>query len=284
MLRPLRMLLSALCFLIFFAGSFLLGVVFCPLLWIVTLGRADVARRICTRFIGRGYGSFILCLKLMGLIAVTPRIAVPPELEGRSYVVVANHPTLIDVIFLLNWFPGLTCVVKKSWYDFFFWGPLLRSTHYLPNADEGDGVDGCELQGAGTLERMVDHVKAGHPLAIFPEGTRSLATSLHRFKRGAFEIAERAGVPLVQVFVEVDRPFLMKGVPFWKTASGRAHYRLELLEVTEPSTDGEQGRQRRNEAQRRYEERFQASLHRRAIRDLPSDAESVHESSPEPTH
>ena len=279
MQRPFRLALSFLCFAIFFSGSLVLGLVFCPLVWLLTLGNRERTRDLCTGFIGRGYGTFILCMRLMGLIAVEGRVVPPPELEGKPYVLVANHPTLIDVIFLLHWFPRLTCVVKKSWYDFFFWGMLLRSTHYLPN------VDPAEEGGLGStvLDRMVEHVSAGHPLAMFPEGTRSLATSLHRFKRGAFELAERAGVPLVMVFVDVDRPFLMKGVPFWKTASGTARYRLEMIEVVPPSEDGDQGLQRRNHAQRRFEAMFQQSLERRAVKDLPPESDPLSDSSAELT-
>lgn len=260
----------AFCFAMFFLGSLMLGLVFCPVLWLLTLGRKEKVRDLATAFIGKGYGSFILCIRIMGLIRVDAgELKPPPELEGRPYVLVANHPTLLDVTFFLNRFPGLTCVVKKSWYDFFFFGTLLRSTHYLPNADVDD--DGL---GTHVLDRMVAHVKGGHPLAMFPEGTRSLATSLHRFKRGAFELAERAGVPLVMVFVDIDRPFLMKNVPFWKTASGRAHYRFRILEVVEPSAAGDQGLQRRNDAQRKYEAAFRASLEERAIKDLPPETET----------
>ncbi len=278
MLRPIRLFLSAFCFVMFFTGSLLLGLVFCPLLWLLTLGRKEKVRDIATAFIGRGYGYFILCLRIMGLIGVPEKLQPPPELEGRSYVLVANHPTLLDVTFFLNAFPGLTCVVKKSWYDFFFFGALLRSTHYLPNAEVDD--DGL---GANVLDRMIAHVKSGHPLAMFPEGTRSLATSLHRFKRGAFELAERAGVPLVMVFVDVDRPFLMKNVPFWKTASGRARYRFRVLDVVEPSESGDQGLQRRNDAQRKFEEAFRASLDERAIKDLPPEGDPLRDSSAELT-
>ena len=277
MLRPIRLILMALCFAIFFGGSLLLGLLFCPLLWLVTLGRRQRARDLCTAFIGRGYGTFILCMRLMGLIRVDGKLEPPPELEGRPYVLVANHPTLIDVLFLLHWFPGLTCVAKKSWYDFFFFGTLLRNTHYLPNADTGgDGL------GSTVLERMISHVKAGHPLCMFPEGTRSLATSLHRFKRGAFELAERAGVPLVMVFIDVDRPFLMKGVPFWKTASGRARYRMRILDVVQPSEDGDRGLERRNDAQRRYEAEFARSLQGRVVKELPADTEPVDTNAPRP--
>ncbi len=271
MLRPIRLLLTFVCFAIFFGGSLLLGLVFCPLVWLLTIGNRERTRDFCTGFIAWGYGWFIRCTRLMGLIRLDGRVEVPEAIRDRPYVLVANHPTLIDVLFLLHWFPRLTCVVKKSWYDFFFWGALLRSTHYLPNVDpEEEG-----LPGAAILDRMTEHVKAGHPLVFFPEGTRSLATSLHRFKRGAFELAERAQVPLVMVFIDVDRPFLMKGVPFWKTASGTARYRLELVDVVEPSPEGDQGVQRRNEAQRRYEELFRRSLEGRAIKDLPAEPEAL---------
>jgi len=278
-LRPIRLLLGLICFVIFFTGSLLLGTIFCPLLWLLMLGRTEKVRDIATAFIGRGYGSFLLCMRIFGLIGIDwSGLKPPPELQGRSYVLIANHPTWLDVILMMNRFRGLTCVAKKSWYDFFFFGALLRSTHYLPNSDVDD--DGL---GKNVLDRMMAHVKSGHPLCMFPEGTRSLPTTLHRFKRGAFELAERAQVPLMMVFIHVDRPFLIKGVPFWKTLTGRARYSFEILDILEPSDAGDEGLQRRNQAQRLYEAHFQASLEGRAIKDLPADADPISESSPELT-
>jgi 1-acyl-sn-glycerol-3-phosphate acyltransferase len=133
------------------------------------------------------------------------------------------------VLFLLHWLPGTTSVVKSAWRNNLFFGPILRSVHYVSNAEPGDEPF------TGALVRMVDHVEAGHPLIIFPEGTRSLSNKLHRFKRGAFEVAVRTGVPILPVFIGVDPPTLKKGTPLDTHEKGR--WSFEMMPIVE--VDGE---------------------------------------------
>ncbi len=223
--RFLRIGLASIAFFIFFVGSLLIGVVLFPVLFLLALGNGERHRARCTRFVGVGYGTFLYCLKAWGLIAWGPRLNLPAELEGRPYVLVANHPSLIDVLFLLHWLPGSTSVVKGAWRNNLFFGPLLRSVNYVSNAEPGDDPF------TGALERMVTHVGQGHPLIIFPEGTRSLATKMHRFKRGAFEVAVRTGAPIVPVFIGVDPPILMKGASL--DLHARGHYIFEWMPVVE---------------------------------------------------
>jgi 1-acyl-sn-glycerol-3-phosphate acyltransferase len=226
--RPLRIALTGIAFFTFFVGSLLLGLVAVPVIFVVSLGDRTRLRDRSTRLIGWGYGTFLFFMRFMGLIG-WHRMPFPRELEGRGYVLIGNHPTLIDVLFFLNWFPGLTSVAKASWYDSVFLGALLRAMHYIPGPrpNEGDGLE------SPALDRMVAHLKAGHPLVLFPEGTRSKRDHLNRIRRGAFEAAVRAGVPLVTVFIRCDPLTLMKGSPFWDVPPRRAMYRFELVSIVE---------------------------------------------------
>ncbi|MEM7605260.1 MAG: lysophospholipid acyltransferase family protein, partial [Myxococcota bacterium] len=163
------------------------------------------------------------CLKAWGLIGYGSRLALPDALKDQPFVLVANHPSLIDVLFLLHWFPGTTCVVKSAWRNNFFFGPLLRSVDYLPNHHPKDDAF------TGALERMKTHVRKGHPLIVFPEGTRSHDTKLHRFRRGAFEVAAECGVPVLVMFIGVDPPTLAKGESF--SHRRRGEFTFEVLDV-----------------------------------------------------
>ena len=229
--HPVRIFLGIIAFTIFFVGSLLIGVVLFPLIFLLSLGRFQTFKGRCTRFVGRGYGTFLYCLKLWGLIAWSERLHLPAELEGRPYVLVANHPSLIDVLFLLHWLPGSTSVVKSAWRNNVFFGPILRSVHYVSNAEPGDETF------TGALERMVSHVGAGHPLIIFPEGTRSPTNKLHRFKRGAFEVAVRTRVPILPVFIGVDPPTLKKGAPLDTHETGRWFFEMMPMVEVDAQSD-----------------------------------------------
>lgn len=257
--RFLRIVLSAWCFFLFFVGSPLIGIVVLPILRLFAKDREDHRRR-CTRVIGRLHRVFWWWCSTSGLISPRPPM---PELKGiapgEPYVMITNHPSLIDVILLLASFEGLTCVVKGSWYRSLVLGPLLKQTAYLPGPGSG------EEESEDMLGTMVTHLERGHPLLVFPEGTRSAKNRMHRFRRGAVEAAVRAQVPIVAMFVSLDRPWLMKGVPFWHVPRDTARYSVEMLEIVD--TRGipvERARALNAELQAKFQARFQRMLAERA--------------------
>ncbi|MEM9071137.1 MAG: lysophospholipid acyltransferase family protein [Myxococcota bacterium] len=273
--RPLRVFLTVASFALFFGMSVVIGLLLFPILFLMALGNLERHRERCTRWIAWGYGTFILHLRLLGLVSHRP-IEVPEGLKGKPYIVVANHPTFIDLIYLLHYFPGLTCVVKSSWYrKSIAFGPLLRSTNYVPGPGyPGDDVEDEDLD-SRVLARMAAHIESGHPLLIFPEGTRSAARRIRRFKRGAFELAKRTGVPLVPVVVRVDRPFLMKGVPFWKVPEDSVRFEFDVLPVIDSANDPRDGRELRSDCHREFDRRFSAWVEERERRGyFPAAAEA----------
>jgi 1-acyl-sn-glycerol-3-phosphate acyltransferase len=54
---------------------------------------------------------------------------------------------------------------------------------------------------AKSLRKVIEGVRSGKSLAVFPEGTRTPDGRLQEFKHGAFKIAVRAGVPIVPVSI-----------------------------------------------------------------------------------
>ena len=51
------------------------------------------------------------------------------------------------------------------------------------------------------MQPAVDAIRANRSVVIAPEGTRSRDGVLKRFKRGAFHIAQQAGVPIVPIVI-----------------------------------------------------------------------------------
>lgn len=246
--HPVRIFLGIIAFTTFFVGCLLIGFVLFPFIFLFSLGNSQKFRDRCTRFVGRGYGTFLFCLRLWGLITWTNRLSLPAELEGRPFVLVANHPSLIDVIFMLHWLPGTTSVVKAAWRDNIFFRPVLRNINYVSNAEPNDEPF------TGALERMVKHVGDGHPLIIFPEGTRSLTNKLHRFKRGAFEVAVRSQVPILPVFIGVDPPTLKKGTPLDTREKGR--WTFEMMPIVEVNAQSD-SKALRNRVEADFRARFE---------------------------
>lgn len=259
--RPLRALLTLLSFGMFFAAGAAIIVLGLPLVFLASALDRRRHRSWMTRGLSRLYPWFLTWMRLVGLIDYR-RVTLPPDLpRDRPYLLVANHPTLIDVLFCLAWFPGITTMVKAAHYrSWWLFGLLLRSTTYVP----GPGIPGDDDgAAAGTtpppLARMVAQLDAGHPLVAFPEGTRAPPHRLLRFHRGPFEAALRARAPVVPLFIGVDHPALTKGA-FWPRRRLRFTFDwLPVIDCAGPDAPGD-SRTLRNEIYRRYRARQAAYL------------------------
>ena len=144
-----------------------------------------------------------LCARLYALPAMwILRLRLNAEMGAhfdrmRPCVIVANHQSNYDLFVLGNIVPPRTvCIGKKSlkWVPFFgqlFWlaGNVL--------IDRGNPLR-ARLSIRQTTETL-QHKDTS--IWVFPEGTRNQGKGLLPFKRGAFQMAIDAGVPIVPVCV-----------------------------------------------------------------------------------
>jgi len=116
--------------------------------------------------------------------------------RGRSYVYMANHASLIDTPALFAYLPyQFRIMAKKSLFNVPFMGWHLRTAGHFP-IDHGN-----PRKIATSLRKVIEGVKAGRSLAVFPEGRRTDDGRLQTFEPGAFKIAMKAGVPIVPVTI-----------------------------------------------------------------------------------
>lgn len=111
-------------------------------------------------------------------------------------VYISNHQSLVDVWALLPALPNsVRFVAKRSLFRIPFLGWSLWAGGFIP-------IDrGHRAKAIRSLEVAADRIRSGCPVLLFAEGTRSLDGKLAPFKRGAFHLAVRAGVPVVPVAV-----------------------------------------------------------------------------------
>lgn len=126
------------------------------------------------------------------------------RLREPGTLVVANHPTLLDVVVLMSLMPQADCVVKEQYYENPLFGAVARAAGYIPSRGGPKVVAAC-------VERLV----GGRSVIIFPEGTRSPVNGLGPFQRGAAHMALRTGRDLVPVTVRCTPPTLYHGQPWW---------------------------------------------------------------------
>jgi 1-acyl-sn-glycerol-3-phosphate acyltransferase len=61
-----------------------------------------------------------------------------------------------------------------------------------------------------SIKTALGYLKNGERVLIFPEGTRAAKHDAGSAKSGAVKLAERAGVPVVPVFIPRRKPFFRK--------------------------------------------------------------------------
>nr|WP_255216713.1 lysophospholipid acyltransferase family protein [Pseudenhygromyxa sp. WMMC2535] len=140
-------------------------------------------------------------------------------------VIVANHPSLIDVLFIKASLPGVVVLVKAA----LFKSPSLRRIFMASGDFKGPDGEGQTFGKTAVLDIFVERLRAGRSVLVFPEGTRSPAWRLHRFRRGAAEAAIRAGVPILPIFVLNDPPVLKKGDKWYDMPKRVPEFELEVL-------------------------------------------------------
>jgi 1-acyl-sn-glycerol-3-phosphate acyltransferase len=158
------------------------------------------------------------------------------EIEGRqkatrgtTYVIIANHQSIIDILLInclryrFKWISKIenSKVPVLGWY--------LRMAGYI-TVDRGNEESKQEM-----LEKSYRCLKEGISIMIFPEGTRSSEGGIGFFKRGAFQLAIKAGVPILPVVIGGTTEILPKhghkfGCGF--------NVKIKVLDPVEPSAFG----------------------------------------------
>ena len=131
--------------------------------------------------------------------------AIPPfwrfRIEGMErvnkkskYVIVINHQAMTDIPALYFVPLNFRWVSKREVFKIPFFGQMLR-LHGDICIDRGKASEARD-QLLREGKRWLD---MGVSIAIFPEGTRSKDGEIHRFKSGAFELAQSVGVEILPV-------------------------------------------------------------------------------------
>jgi len=124
---------------------------------------------------------------------------------SRNYVYVSNHASMFDIPAILAGIPVQIRIIYKRELDvipFFGWG--LKYGAYI-GIDRGRGSNAIR-----SLDEAIAKIRRGASVLLYAEGTRTVDGKLQPFKRGAFNLAVRAGVPVVPLTVNGSFAILRK--------------------------------------------------------------------------
>lgn len=209
-----RLFATAVSFASFGLGGLLLWLFVFPVLSILPSSRLQQISR-GQKVVHYSFYVFIGLMHRMGVM--TYEIIGLEKLNRSGQLIIANHPTLVDIVFLISRVKQANCIVKASlWHNPFMRGPVVNAG-YISNGDSEKMIADC-----------VDWLQAGGTMIIFPEGTRSVPNKSYHFQRGAAVIALQANKTVTPVTLSCYPSTLTKAEPWYAIPSRRFHLTMHV--------------------------------------------------------
>ena len=126
--------------------------------------------------------------------------------KGKSYVMVMNHNSGVDIFAAYKIPLNFRWVSKREVFRVPFMGPLLTIHGDVPIERGNPSEALAKVLSLGKL-----WLGRGASVAIFPEGTRSKTGEINRFKMGAFNLAKEANVEILPIVMTGTNKMFRKG-------------------------------------------------------------------------
>ncbi|KAG8870142.1 1-acylglycerol-3-phosphate O-acyltransferase [Serendipita sp. 405] len=131
---------------------------------------------------------------------ITFEIEGEEHLTRRPALLLGNHQSMLDILYLGPIFPRSTVISAKKelrWTPFLGLFMILGGTIFLDRRNPEIAIASLKAAGETMKRRQTS-------LWMFPEGTRSLHEEpmMKPFKKGAFHVAVQSGLPIVPVVCE----------------------------------------------------------------------------------
>lgn len=115
-------------------------------------------------------------------------------------VLLANHQSHADVVALFVGLPVLPVfLAKRELRRLPLFGRVMETGGHI-FIDRGKKESAIE-----TIDNAARSLRPGHPVLVFPEGTRGRRPEIAPFKKGGFHLARKAAVPIVPIGIRGSR-------------------------------------------------------------------------------
>lgn len=192
-----RIFATGLCFLCFGLGALFISSVIFPFQTLLIKDKTK-RKKIARYTIHKAFALFVGMMKFWGVLTV--KLENFEQLKVmRSQVIIANHPSLIDVVLIIAYLPNADCVVKSALFKNPFLQGVVKRVGYIDNDNSEQLFIDCKKS-----------LALGCNIVVFPEGTRSINGQSLVFKRGAANIAVRCQANYQPIFISVKPSTLTK--------------------------------------------------------------------------
>ena len=213
--RAARGLATGFCFAVFGLGQLALAFAVFPLLMLFM--RDEVRRgRLAKNIVHLSMRIFV---KVMSLTILDFEARHLERLDRPGLLVLANHPSLIDIVFLISFIRQADCIVKATLLDNPFTRYAILAGGFIRNTGGPALVESCGRS-----------LALGNALIIFPEGTRSDPDGLRELQRGAANIAVRNRRDITPVVIRAREHNLGRHSRWWAAPKKRMSFEFEVGE------------------------------------------------------
>lgn len=186
-LNGYRCFMKLLALFVFGFGAVLLAIFAFPFIRLFAHKGVDFGVR-AREYVSHTFRNF---LRWLQLFKVSFRIVddVEKYRNIHSKIIIANHPSLLDFVYIMSLVPNSTCIVRGSLTRTPLRGVIKQA--YITNTT--------------TFEDMCVECKnltdKGCNVIIFPEGTRTPRHGQNQYKKGAARIALYCGCDVLPIFI-----------------------------------------------------------------------------------
>lgn len=117
-----------------------------------------------------------------------------------TYLVVANHSSIVDIVTIYKAFPKYLCFVSKIELSnvivFSEWMRIMGSIFIDRNDSRASILE---------FNKAINTLKSGMSMCIFPEGTRNDTGQIEEFKKGSFKLALKSNVKILPLVLHGTR-------------------------------------------------------------------------------
>ena len=212
-----RLIAKLILFAIFGLGGVINTLFIFPIIYLLPV--SIVKKQLYSKYVI--HKSFALFVKLLVWLNVVGfKVENKELLETKSQLIIANHPSLIDVVILISLVKKADCIIKKSLFRNPFMAVSVMAAGYIGNDT------------TAILSQCKHSLEEGNSLIIFPEGTRTEKDDESlKFQRGAANIALFCGSGLTPVTINCTTTFLDKDQKWYEFPFEKPHFYLKVLPI-----------------------------------------------------
>ena len=217
-----RVIAKWLSFFIFGLGSVILALLVFPPMRLFLRVNSHFQKH-ARKFVSGSFKFFIFIMYILYIVKIKPDDKNKYK-NLSSKIIVANHPSLLDVVMLISLIPNADCIINAYLKKSILSG-VASKLYILTSLDLDDILHSC-----------TESLKQGNCLIIFPEGTRTPRTGKGILKKGAARIALASGCGIIPIHIGgTDKFGLGKKDPWWGFNPREKYiYELSMREEINP--------------------------------------------------